>query len=543
MSEPAGLPVWVEVHVDDELLARDPGRWPEARDLVLRLADLAESRGARLSFRIRTPFARASAAAGEAVLPGLEARGHGVGVHAHGSDLARATAAVRACGVRPRVAVPGLVQAGEAGRDGLIAQARDLGFDLLTDHGEAPAWAYEGLLPRVEQGVRVMAPTVRPFDWGLMDRDGTRHGLGPAQVARLRRLEAQAARQGARWFGLALHEHDLCPPGSLSPREAALEALAGYLDDRVQTARSVAEGLALHEAPARPATSHAPGGRARALASDGRLRLVREVRSRIPVAGVWRLRSGLRARTVREAGPGRPDLRVAVDGEHVPVDVLAPPQPRGLVLMCHAGPEGGRALGLRPLGLAPRRILDAGWALWTYDRRGSGASHGEVPLTPGHPSHVRDYAAVLLRARDEGLPVVVLSWSAGVLPVLGAAAGGARPDALVDVEGPADRWSLRPPPAHGPLPPDLAALDPWAESDWLGREPVALLPQLACPYRRIQARPDHVHGDCVVHAERMAEAARSAGLLAAPLEILRGPVHGHGGAVIHALSAAFADAP
>lgn len=537
MSTGARPPVWVEVHVDDELLARDPRRWPEARELVLRLTGLAEGQGARLSFRIRTPFARASAE--EAVLPALLARGHGLGVHAHGSDLARATAAFQACGVAPEVAVPGLVQAGEAGRDGLLALARDLGFQLITDHGPTPAWAYEGLLERAEQGLQVMAPTVRPFDWGLMDRDGRRHGLGPEQIARLRRLEAQAAAQGARWFGLALHEHDLCPPGSLTPREASLEALADYLDERVQTALSVARGLDTGSPRTAPEGPSAAPSRARALARDGRLRLVREVRSRTRTGGVQRLRAEVRGRLGRRAAEGAPSLRVRVDGESVPVDVLAPPEARGLVLMSHAGAEGGRALGLRPFGLSPRRLHDQGWALWTFDRRGSGQSRGRVPLTPGHPSHARDVTAVLERARGEGLPVVILSWSAGVLPVLKAAVAGSPPDALVDAEGPADRWSLRPPPGHGPRDPDLDALDPWSEAHWHGREPVALLPQLGCPYGRLQARPDHVHGDCVVHAERMVDTARRAGLLLSPLEVLPGPLHGHGEALIHALSAAF----
>lgn len=225
----------------------------------------------------------------------------------------------------------------------------------------------------------------------------------------------------------------------------------------------------------------------------------------------------------------------------------APPAPRGIVLMSHAGSEGGRALGLRPLGLAPSRLHDEGWALWTYDRRGSGpsaATHAasSTPLTPGALAHARDWEAVLQRARRQNLPIVALSWSAGLLPVLRAATRGHLPDALVDTEGPVDRWSLVPPPASGIPTRELAERSPWSEADWEGCEATRMLPSLARPYLRLQARPDHVHGDCTLHAERITAVAQRHGLLLSPLQVWSGPVHAHGAGVISALRTAFAAA-
>lgn len=500
------LPVWIELHVDDEVLEQAPERFLEARALLDTIARVAEDQGARLSFRFRRFFAEAARDTG--FLPLLAERGHGIGVHAHGSDLARATTAVRACGIDATVAVPGLVQAGPNGRSSLLRQCARLGLTLVTDHGPELAWAYEGLAPRQEHGVLTMAPTVRPFDWGLMDRDGRRHGFGEGSVEPLRRLETLAATQGARWFGLALHEHDLCPPGSLHPTPDALAGLATLLDARVQPAAAVARRLALDTPPPSAPTIT----RTRAHLGDARIRLARTVRTattRLP----RRPRRG-----VRIPAGGR-DRRLRVDHRTLALRVWSSPSPQGLVLMSHAGREGGRALALRPFGLSPRALLDAGFALWAYDRAGTGGSAPGLHegLAPGNPDHVADWRAALEAARAEGLPVLALSWSAGVLPVLRAAALGDRPDALVDAEGPADRWSLVPPGGN-----ELSTLDPWSSAPWQEREPRLLLPELGVPYHRLQGVPDHVHGDCTEHAARMAAAAGT------PLRILDGPIHGHG---------------
>jgi sirohydrochlorin ferrochelatase len=508
----------VEVHVDDELLSSQPDQAPAAAILLRTMADLAESKGARLSFRIRTPFARAHRDSG--ILPELVERGHGVGVHAHGRGFAEAAHAVRACGVEPTAAVPGLVQAGRHGRDGLLRQVGACGIGLVTDHGPHRAWAYEGLALREEAGLIVMAPTVQPFDWGLMDRDGTRHGLHAENIGRLRALEAQAASHGAAWFGVALHEHDLCPPGSLVPNAAALDALGSYLDDRVQPATHALTS----PTPATSLSGDAP--------SDARLRLVRKLRQAAARGRQW----------IPSASWHR-----AIHGEHRHIPVgdrrihavrTGPEWPAAILLLCHAGHEGGCRLGLRPFGIEPNELEETGWATWAYDRTGTGRTGpAGTDLRPGSPTHVEDWCAVLAEARKEGVPIVALSWSAGIVPVLRAAAEGIRPDALVDGEGPADRWSLAPPPHHlGPEARAMASLDPWDDAAWEGREPLALLPTLGVPYARLQADMDHVHGDMHMHATRMVDAARSAGLVVRPLQITPGRLRSHPHAVMSVLS-------
>lgn len=491
-------PVWVELHVDDEIIEGDPGRWPEAAALVRRVATLAEARGARLSFRLRAPFARG--ARGSELLPALERAGHEVGAHAHGRGLAEVCQALVAAGVQARVATPGLVQARD--RAGLLREAARLGFSRVTDHGPTRSWAYEGLLPRREEGLVVMAPTVRPPDWGLMSRTGERWGLRDAAVARLRELERRAFDDhGAAAFGVALHEHDLCAPGSLVPRQEALDALASYLDGRV--VRSFDLPLPtplLAPQPARPLRAQA-------------LRLARAVGLAAERARGGRpLPRGVFSLPVR---PGRGARAIAVERHGVD-------EAHAVLVVSHAGPRGGRKVAFTPFGAGIHDVVGLGFAVYLYDRAGTGDSPAAGPLGPGNPAHDEDWRAVLAMARQEGLPVVALSYSAGVLPVLRAAAAGVRPDALVDAEAPADRWSLVPPYGN-----DLSALDCWDDAAWAGIEPVRLLPSLGAPYARLQAELDHVHGPMPEHARRMIEAARRAGLTVRDPAPLAGHLHGH----------------
>jgi len=524
---PSTLPVWVEIHVDDEIVGRDPARWPDARDLLDRVGAVAEEHGARLCFRVREPFATASRGSG--FLPTLEARGHEVGVHAHGRRLAAAVAAIRACGVDPVVAVPGLVQAGPGGRGALLRQVASLGLAVVTDHGAEPAWAYDGLEPRREQGVTVVAPTVRPFDWHLMERDGTGHGVTDGAVARLGELERMAGEHGARWFGLALHEHDLCPPHDLRPSPRALEALGSFLDARVVPALAV-----LDERPG--------AGRARRVrVPDARVRagkVLHRARQRLAVP-----RPRVRSR-LRRPSRGGETVRVDVDGRHLVATVHRCDQARAAVVMSHAGAEGGRRLALRPMGQRPGALTELGCDLWLVDRSGTGDSPaGSTPdLAPGNPDHVADWVAVLQRVRSEGLPVVALTWSGGVVPVLAAAARhGQRPDALVDGEGPADRWSLVPPVTHaGAERGEMTRRDPWCDADWADCEPARMIAALDGPYARLQGTPDHLHGPMTRHAERLRAAAADATLAQRDLHVLNRPLHAHPTEVVDAVAWALA---
>lgn len=490
-------------------MERQPSRAHESVALLRRVAGMAEARGAALSLRVRAPLA--GTPEGRRLLPELAARGHEIGVHAHGSGLAEATEAVRAAGLRPVVATPGLVQVGAHGREALLRQAASLGFRLVTDHGPRRAWAYEGLMARAEGGLLVAAPTVRPEDWGLYGADGPRP-LSLEAALRLRALEEQAlTQQDAAFFGAALHEQDLCAPGSLEPLPSALEALDRLLDARLRPSLGLLEGRAPPPTP-RPARP----------ISDSRVRVARALGVATALAG--RLRRGGRRR-VKDGGE-----RLEIGRRHILVERLGPANALALVLMSHAGREGGRRTALTPLGLGLGDLADQGLGLVLYDRAGTGGSPEAGPLTPGNRAHVEDFRAALALARQEGLPVIALSWSAGLLPVLRAAAEGDRPDALVDAEGPADRWSLVPPEGN-----ELSTRDPWDDRLWRGLEPVALIGALERPYARLQAEIDHVHGPMTEHARRMLAAAGRAGLPVHDPGLLAGRLHGHPAAVLEAL--------
>jgi len=514
------IPVFVELHVDDEILGAQPHRWAESRALVTAIAQVADVCGARLSFRFRTPFARA--AKGTDALASLIERGHEVGAHAHGEGLTAVVRALREAGVVTTVATPGLVQAGRAGRRPVLQQCASMGIHRVTDHGVDRAWAYDGLMPRLEEGVTVAGPTVRPFDWGLMDRDGTRHRLTTGAIDQLRLRESQAQDQGAAYFGVAIHEHDLAVPGALSPDGDALGALAQYLDDRV-----VRSGDIPGPTPALTALPSEP-------ISDRRVRFARAIHMATD-----------RARLTLPKGRRRKGPSVPVDGAfEVPVDdriITAvrrgPGHAEAILVVSHSGTGGGCKAELGAFGLGLKDVISRGWAVYLFDRAGTGASAAEGALTPGNPAHTADYTAVLRLAREEELPVVALSWSAGGIPVLRAAMLGDRPDSWVDVEGPADRWSLVPPQGN-----ELSERDLWRDASWAMLEPIRMIRRFERPYARLQATRDHLHGDMILHAERMVAAATSAGL---PVHIglpLEGHVHGHPAAILSAIDWAIAEA-
>jgi hypothetical protein len=507
-----GLSVWVEIHVDDEILSRDPSRFDEARALVMAIAQVAEAQGARLSFRFRTPFARC--AAGTDTLSNLVSRGHEVGAHAHGKGLAEAIVAIKAAGLSPTVATPGLVQAGPAGRASLLRQAASHGIELVTDHGPERAWAYDGLMPRVESGVVVAGPTVRPFDWGLMDTDGTRHSLDAAVIDQLAHRERQAQQQGAAYFGVALHEHDLAKPDSLSPDPEPLGLLGQYLSERVQVSSAIDRPAAPQRGiPSRPI-------------SDRRVRFARAIHMATARGKRVLEKRGGRLREV----PLDSAFELDVDDRRITVIRHGPPVPRAVVMVSHSGRTGGCSAELGPFGLGLRDVVGREIAVYLFDRAGTGQSPAEGPLTPGNRAHMRDWQAVLALAREEGVQVIALSFSAGGIPVLASALRGDRPDAWIDAEGPADRWSLLPPQGN-----ELSSIDPWRDSAWALKEPVRMVPRLGCPYVRLQGTIDHIHGPLTEHARRMVGAAQAAGLQVPPLQLLDGHLHAHPAAVLAAI--------
>jgi len=214
------LRCFLEVHVDDVLLSRDPFRWPKVARLLDRVATTAENEGGVLSFRVRAWFAEGDV---YAFLKHLQRRGHEVGAHAHGRDLRRSVGALRKAGVEPSVMAPGLVQVGDRGRLKLLRAAQSLGASVITDRLESRQFTYQGWLawsplPRL----RMLDISVSPFEWGVLHR---RDGKVIPAWGRLDWTALdRCAEKAATWpeppgrhafFGATFHEHDLCPEGSL----------------------------------------------------------------------------------------------------------------------------------------------------------------------------------------------------------------------------------------------------------------------------------------------------------------------------------------
>ena len=467
-----------ELHIDDDLLElrRDKRTFEQARDLVEAVVSVAEGRGHRMALRFRHHFGRAAVEHGDRCLRDWEERGHEIGAHAHRRHVRATVEALRAAGVqRLEGVVPGLIRCTRGRCRRILASCEGLGLAYVSDQVQYGAFPYAGVVPwRPARDLRgpgegpwvFVDVSVNPFDWGLLSWRGEAveqaFGLRDRHFDRLLELldhQLDLPVPGA-YFGYPVHEHNHCPgPDTLEPDLASLEAFdrfLGRLGDRPvepTLPREIAEA-----APA-PTRRSALGARALDLVSWAEDRLpARPPAVRVPTGGVGH---SLRV------GPARPRLEVVVS---------------------HAGTLGGTLDQLSPWGLAPEDFPDV--AFWFFDRAGD--------LRPGNPDHADQLVEVFRRARQ---PAGLLTWSAGLIPALGALDRIA-PAFLIDTEGPADRLSLvprsdRPDERHHRM--QLSKPEAW--------EPFRLLPRLKAPYHRLQATEDHMHGRCALHAQVLVEAA------------------------------------
>lgn len=507
MSAPE-LPVWIEVHVDDVALDAAPfwragARWAESAAALDALARRAEATGGRLSFRVREGFA---ARDGGGFLRGLVARGHEVGWHAHGKRLRAARDAVVKAGGTATVAAPGLVQVGVKGRRALLDEAKGLGARVVTDRVEERLFAYQGWLAwEPIPGVVSLDVSVSPFDWGVLERRGRKVGPGrldgEALWARIAAASKRAPPPGARaFFGATFHEHDVLGLDGLRALDA-LSRVFERLGPRLRTSGAVAAGF----------RADAPGP-----ARAGRLDRLLGAAHRLGLRYEQRL------------GPAPETRTVQVGGRSVTARRVGPSHPRAVLVLVHGGGSGVDQ-GLTPFGFAEAALAEAGLAAWSFAR-----TEGARP--PGDAGTVAETRAVLAAALAEGLPVGLLTWSAGVVPALRAALELADPRIvlLADAEGPADRFSLVPPgqPDH-----ELARLDPWDDRVWAGREAAEMIGRFPGRYLRLQADEDHVHGRMAWHARRMVAAARD-GHLNGDGTLLPGRLDAHGAEILGWIGAA-----
>jgi len=543
-------PLLLEIHVDDEVLQRDPARWEQAAALLDGLARRAEDGGGVLCFRIREPFARGDASADNRTncggfLRALQQRGHEIGWHAHGTGLARAVAALRATGVREPalVGAPGLVQTELHGgirsairAKWVLEQAYLLGMRVLTDRWAHRAFGWQGRVPwtlELGAGRQILSLDVSadPFAWGVLRHAGgaeaqaapPKHAHGDldwhALDALIDRRDAEDPLPGS-YFSATVHEHNFCAPNSLVALPDAMDAFSRWLERRGQRLRRATE-LVSPELVAQPC---APNLGRRSAASPPMLSRLRAV-TRLQNFG--KPKSSAEARNIPVNGPTLRTLRsLWFNGaQSSSINLL-----KGIVVAVHGG-AGGCTQRLGFLGLAEDALTKNGWALVVFDRT------PDVSRTPGNPIHVADTAAMIEAARlaAQGLPVHVLTWSAGLVPaVLSGLHGVAR---LIDVEGPVDRYSLVPP---GQRSHELTGAEIFEDALWQGREAVdgiAAFTRAGGDYVRVQGSPDHVHGNVDHHAIVAIRAANAGRAGSATLLGLPGPVQAFGDRVLRAIIA------
>lgn len=440
------LRLYLELRVDGSY-ASDPGRWTSDAERLDHLAGLAEAAGARLSFRAGADFARLDH---HQVLMGLERRGHEVGWLAGEGPLRPAMEALAGAGFAdpPRV---GSFVAGEGrSRRRRLLHAQDLGLRVLTAETEPKAHAYAGWL------VWEPLPGLVSLDHSLPAR-GWHAGGRPDWDRLVARAESRSRHQpppdALAFFGAGVALGELDPPES----EAGFVRFVGRLGPRIGHAAAAAWPLASPPAALPP----------RPLAR----RLLQRLGHRLPVAGKVEAAGDV---SLRRVGEGR----------------------GGTVVVVHGGKDPRSVSGLGGLGLRDDALAREGLTTWFVE--------GGDPL-PGSQAHVAAVKAALGRAGPG--PVVLVTWSAGLLS--GIEAADDRVGALVDCEGPVDRWSLVPAsrPDHA-----LAARDPFDDAAWHGLEAVDRIGRVRGRYHRVQAQVDHVHGMMAHHAGRVVDAARRAGV-------------------------------
>jgi hypothetical protein len=500
-----------ELHVDEDMLERHGDRrcYEQTRDLVEAIVQVAEGRGQRMALRFRHRFAEGALRheGPHNALVDWERRGHEIGAHAHRRHIRRTVEGLRAAGVqRLEAIVPGLIRLDRPAARRLVRACSELGLSQMSDQPQWGCFPYSGLIPWVPddklrepgRGEFVFVDvSVNPFSWGLLRRRGDQveqtFGLLDRHFERLLSLlDAQIALPRPHpitYFGYPFHEHQhTSGPDSLEPLEGSLKAWDRFLERALTRAvepslpRDVAAAWVRHERvqllPGRPSGTR----------TLRRLVDRKDLRHDLPsYLGERLLGRGRKHRPDKEhprASDGR--LRVLRRGPRVK-------RARMAVLVSHAGTRGGCQEQLSPWGLRPEQHPDL--VFWFFDRRGS--------LEPGNPQHVRDLLETAARAQDEGLRLGLLSYSAGLIPALGALEE-LEPAWLIDTEGPADRRSLVPRSDQADEEGHLS----WLDDPALDRfEPWRLLPRLRAPYHRLQARRDHQHGPCALHAKVLLDVA------------------------------------
>ncbi|MCP4808968.1 MAG: hypothetical protein GY913_29025 [Proteobacteria bacterium] len=481
-----------ELHVDDDVLEvrQDRRTYEQARDLIEAILAVPESLGQRMALRVRHHFARAALTfeGPDNALVRWEERGHEIGAHAHRRHIRTTRDALVAAGVRDlRAVVPGLIRCSRSRAARITRACEGLGFSYISDQLQFGSFPYAGRVPwrpardlsGPGNGPFVFVDvSVNPFAWGLLRQTPT----GVEQTFGLRDEHfALLGEQLAAWqelpttspldyFGYPFHEHQhTAGPYTLAPDERSLTAwhdfVAGLSDVQIVLPRELA-AKAAPESPRQRAAS-------RLDRRDLRYDLPSWLEDRMPH------RAATQERPMGRRGPLR-------------IDRHGPLRPRLAVVVSHAGRKGGTRELLKPWGLWPDDLPDVAFYFW--DRGGA--------LHPGEPHHADELVQVFERAQTEGVPVGILTWSAGLIPAL-RALNRIEPAFLIDSEGPADRLSITP---RSDEPDELGHRSRLTDRTVDAWEPWRRIESLACPYHRLQGRLDHMHGRCDTHARILVRA-------------------------------------
>ena len=483
-----------ELHVDDDLLEarRDRRTYDQACALVEAILAVPEARGQRVALRLRHHLAQAALRfeGADNALVRWEQRGHEIGAHAHRRHIRTTRDALVAAGVqRLDAVVPGLIRCTRQRAMRLVRACEGLGFTTITDQLQFGSFPYAGRVPwRPARDLRgpgngpfvFLDVSVNPFAWGLLraDADGVtqQFGLRREHFARLgeelERWRALPSTSPLDYFGYPVHEHNHARgPDTLAPDDASLQAWDDWLarqDVEVVLPRQLVAWSRL-----------VPGPQRSALPS-----LLHDVPSyledRLPVP------------------PPRPRPHQGATGP-LRIERVGGERPRLAVVVSHAGTRGGLRERLEPWGTTCAAMPDV--AFYFFDRPGD--------LRPGLPHHADALVKVFEEAGRDGVPVGLLTWSAGLIPALGALDRIA-PAFLIDTEGPSDTLSLVP---RSDRPDELG------HRQQRGPEPWRLAQALRAPYVRLQGTHDHMHGACTVHAQVMVDATGGT------LHLVHGRVH------------------
>jgi hypothetical protein len=578
-----------EIHCDDLLLEKQGDRetWEGTRRLMESLISTAEANGVKLALRFRHPFVEGCLKWGGADNPLIdwETRGHEIGTHAHTRKIRRTAVALRQAGVaQNHCVVPGLIKKNRADVVRTIAATRGLGFRYCTDQPQIGSFPYSGFVPwRPSTDLRTTGDdellmidvSVNPFDWGLLVTDGDtvshRFGLRATEFSKLtglllRQLELPNPHP-VTYFGYPFHEHNhQMSDGDQTPNEASIAAWGEFLagTNKLGVVQALPREIHLEYVESEAAhidlsTVSLPD---RLIGELDRMDLRHDIPSWLrerpsavrlnrtkqrATSTISRLKRAVTAPARRSYLMRGENRSIVIGSRKVSIRRFGPKEAKCAVCVSVSGLVGGTKVGLEPFGLHISELTERGLSVWLWDR--SGTNGTAMPMEPGQRRHAKEAAALFSLARADSDAVCWLTFSAGnIAPLMSLQSQSSpQPKFFIDVEGPADRLSIRRRVVDNGASSQTAEREygasPTHEHPW---EPYRLICALKGTYYRFQGAVDHMHMNCSLHSEVMMQAANSDALFNnrggdEPRRDLQGLIRDHGKEILAAIESGFND--